>query len=282
MCKWGLCSMQGWRCGMEDDHIAQEVTQVDGTKAMLFCVFDGHGGKEVAIYARDRFHKILVELQEFKVKNYKDALIETFRLLDEEIKNKEYGLDTGSTSNVVYFNDSDIYCANAGDSRSVLFTNDRVVALSEDHKPDNQSELLRIQKTDHFVEDSRVDGNLALSRAFGDFQYKDSAKSGWKDQAVSANPDVTITKRKKGDKFIILACDGIWDCLSNEECCKKVNDYEAQFKTDTRISKSKPSTGSNSVSRIVEEIFEEIIAPNTEDGIGTDNMTCILVYLNQE
>jgi len=45
--------------------------------------------------------------------------------------------------------------------------------LSEDHKPDNAGELARIEKAGHHVEDSRVDGNLALSRAFGDFQYKD-------------------------------------------------------------------------------------------------------------
>lgn len=45
--------------------------------------------------------------------------------------------------------------------------------LSEDHKPDNAGEVKRIEKANHYVEDSRVDGNLALSRAFGDFQYKD-------------------------------------------------------------------------------------------------------------
>lgn len=44
-----------------------------------------------------------------------------------------------------------------------------VLALSEDHKPDNTSEIKRIEKANHYVEDSRVDGNLALSRAFGDF-----------------------------------------------------------------------------------------------------------------
>ena len=134
-------------------------------------------------------------------------------------------MDTGTTANVVYFNSTDIYCANAGDSRACLFTNNHVVALSEDHKPDNSTELQRIMKTDHFVEDSRVDGNLALSRAFGDYQYKDSPKLGWKEQAVTAHPDITVTKRKAGDKYIVLACDGIWDCLSNEECCQRINDY---------------------------------------------------------
>ena len=65
--------------------------------------------------------------------------------------------------------DSTIFCANAGDSRAVLAKSNGVVALSDDHKPDNAGELKRIEKADHTVEDSRVDGNLALSRAFGDF-----------------------------------------------------------------------------------------------------------------
>ena len=102
-------------------------------------------------------------------------LIDTFIKLDAEVKEKEYGADTGTTSCVVLITDKEIYCANAGDSRSVLFTGVKVVALSEDHKPDNKEELDRIMKANHFVEDSRVDGNLALSRAFGDFQYKDQA-----------------------------------------------------------------------------------------------------------
>jgi len=219
MCSWGLCSMQGWRCDMEDDHIATEVTQPDGLKGVLLCVFDGHGGKDVANFAKERFGQVFLETQEFRQKKYKEALLEAFRKFDEEVGKMDYGMHTGSTANVVYFNSTDIYCANAGDSRAVLFTNDKAVPLSEDHKPDNESELQRIQKTDHFVEDARVDGNLALSRAFGDFQYKDDSKKSWKDQAVTANPDLTVTKRKKGDKYIILACDGIWDCVTNEECC---------------------------------------------------------------
>jgi len=73
----------------------------------------------------------------------------------------------------VYVTKDKIYCANIGDSRSILFTGETVIPLSEDHKPDNDVELRRIKKANHFVEEGRIDGNLALSRAFGDFQYKD-------------------------------------------------------------------------------------------------------------
>jgi len=60
---------------------------------------------------------------------------------DKLVEEKEYGQDTGCTSNVVYLNADKIYCANAGDSRSVLCSNDKTVPLSEDHKPDNLEEL---------------------------------------------------------------------------------------------------------------------------------------------
>ncbi len=65
-CTWGLCSMQGWRCGMEDDHIAKQIEQPNGKKGMLFCVFDGHGGKEVAQYAKERFTNIFTGTPDFK------------------------------------------------------------------------------------------------------------------------------------------------------------------------------------------------------------------------
>lgn len=89
--------------------------------------------------------------------------------LDAKVSKEDFAMDTGSTSCVVFFTNKTIYCANAGDSRGVLSTGTSTVPLSFDHKPDNDGELARIEAAKHFVEDSRVDGNLALSRAFGDF-----------------------------------------------------------------------------------------------------------------
>ena len=107
-------------------------------------------------------------------------LAEAIVLLDSEIKQKEYGADTGATACIVLVTETDIYCANAGDSRGVLYTGTRVEPLSFDHKPQNEEEEARIKKVGHFVEDDRVDGNLALSRAIGDFQYKDNEGGDYK------------------------------------------------------------------------------------------------------
>jgi serine/threonine protein phosphatase PrpC len=71
---------------------------------------------------------------------------------------------------------TEIICGNSGDSRAVLAkkSGDKYIAinLSEDHKPDLPGEKLRIEKAGGFVEENRVKGVLALSRALGDLEYK--------------------------------------------------------------------------------------------------------------
>jgi len=64
--------------------------------------------------------------------------------LDSDVEKEDYAVDTGTTACVVLITPSDIICANAGDSRGVLCRDGKVVALSEDHKPDNAGELTRI------------------------------------------------------------------------------------------------------------------------------------------
>ena len=65
-----------------------------------------------------------------------------------------------------------LYVANSGDSRSVLCRNNGPFDMSVDHKPDNIEEKRRIEKAGGYVSDGRVNGNLNLSRALGDLEYK--------------------------------------------------------------------------------------------------------------
>ena len=64
----------------------------------------------------------------------------------------------------------------------------------------------------------RVNGSLAVSRALGDYEYKQVEGKGPCEQLVSPEPEVSIIDRDlAGDEFVVLACDGIWDVMSNEE-----------------------------------------------------------------
>lgn len=77
-----------------------------------------------------------------------------------------------------------------------------------------------------------MNGALALSRALGDFEYKNNSAKKPHDQAVTAFPDVSITKMTADIEFIIVACDGLWDVLSSEEAIEWThkNIYDNAFK----------------------------------------------------
>lgn len=131
---------------MEDAHICQTVDMPNKSDwGMLFGVFDGHGGKEVAEYAREQFAKVFMKQAKFKSGDFKNALSDAFLALDATLKNKAYAMDAGTTACVVFITKDQIFCANAGDSRAVLCTGGKTaIGLSEDHKPNNQGERNRI------------------------------------------------------------------------------------------------------------------------------------------
>jgi len=87
----------------------------------------------------------------------------------------------------------------------------------------------RIVAANHHAAQARVDGALALSRAFGDYQYKDQKDLSAADQAVSPFPDVLSFQRDRDDQFMVVACDGIWDCVSNEECAARMEEKIKKF-----------------------------------------------------
>ena len=72
--------MQGWRNTMEDSHIC--CTNLDNGVS-VFGVFDGHGGREVALFVKDRYIEELKKLNSFKNKDYFNALKESFIKMDE-------------------------------------------------------------------------------------------------------------------------------------------------------------------------------------------------------
>jgi protein phosphatase 2C family protein 2/3 len=106
---------------------------------------------------------------------------------------------------------------NAGDSRAFASVRGRVQNLSIDHKPTNEKERQRIEAAGGRVRQNRVEGNLALSRALGDFEFKENKEKSAEEQMITAYPDVDVRELTADHEFVVLACDGIWDVLSNEK-----------------------------------------------------------------
>lgn len=110
-----------------------------------------------------------------------------------------------------------LFKGNVGDSRAIACFGGKVEPLSFDHKPCNENESKRIVAAGGWVEFNRVNGNLALSRALGDFVFKRNEKKPAHEQIVTALPDVEVRDVTDDLEFIVLACDGIWDVMTNEE-----------------------------------------------------------------
>lgn len=124
----------------------------------------------------------------------------------------------GCTANVIVIDKMQkIYAANAGDSRCVLGRAGKAVPLSFDHKPEDETELKRIEKAGSVVTEGRVDGNLNLSRSLGDLKYKTNKSLKPEEWPITAFPDVKVVDLQSDDDFIIMGCDGIWETKSNEE-----------------------------------------------------------------
>ena len=141
----------------EDAH----VMNINNKEAFLG-VFDGHGGKEVAIYVGKHILDVLARNDDFKSGNIGPALSATFFQLDENmltasgteelraIKEEHRTQDdmfdgqAGCTAVFAYLNETTLTVANAGDSRCVLSRGGTAVPMSFDHKPDDAIELARI------------------------------------------------------------------------------------------------------------------------------------------
>lgn len=230
--RYGLSSMQGWRVEMEDAH-----TAVIGLPHALdhwsfFAVYDGHAGSQVAKYCCEHLLEHITSNSDFQralqedpsVDNVKNGIRTGFLQIDEHmrtISEKKHGVDrSGSTAVGVMISPSHIYFINCGDSRGLLSRGGAVHFFTQDHKPNNPLEKERIQKAGGSVMIQRVNGSLAVSRALGDFDYKCVHGKGPTEQLVSPEPEVYAIERCEGeDEFIILACDGIWDVMGNEQLC---------------------------------------------------------------
>jgi serine/threonine protein phosphatase PrpC len=111
-----------------------------------------------------------------------------------------------------------------GDCRAVLASDRDQRPLSEDHKAAKPSERARIEAAGGFIHSGRVRGDLAVSRSLGDFTYKDPDQPADKHE-VTAIPEIRVVPRNfEEDEFILVACDGVWDVLSNQEACEFVRD----------------------------------------------------------
>uniref|UniRef100_A0A7S3ZC62 PPM-type phosphatase domain-containing protein n=2 Tax=Lotharella globosa TaxID=91324 RepID=A0A7S3ZC62_9EUKA len=216
----GTADMQGFRVEMEDALTAALSLSSKHAGRAFFGVYDGHGGSRCSKYLETAMVKAIGDLQD---PTDEGALKKACMAVDAEFLKRQNEREDGSTAVFCVVTPQegkkmyDIVTANIGDSRAILIrSNGKVEPLTEDHKPNNPEEMERIQRAGGSVSSYRVDGQLALSRAIGDWNYKDNAQLKPEDQKVIPIPDVTSITANEGDTLLIC-CDGLFEQMTNEE-----------------------------------------------------------------
>eukprot|EP00913_Durusdinium_trenchii_P014477 g13581.t1 len=217
-----------------------------------FAIYDGscpsafsHGGRQCVDFVIDNLHKkLLVELQK-EPHNVPEAMMQAFELTDEGIHTS--GINTSGctacccllrkelANHLACISQREkeqslrvLYTAHIGDARAVLCRGGLAVRLTgqSDHKATDPAEANRVVEAGGNIFNDRVNGMLAISRAFGDFQLKAPT---WQNDIVSNVPEVSSTLVSSQDLFVIMACDGLWDVVEDQEAVNLVIESMREF-----------------------------------------------------
>ena len=268
-------SIKGRRPDNQDRHtIIENLTNNDKNVAPInfFGVFDGHGIGSEGDFVSNFLAKNITNLFIDKRIMYpisKDYINQVFKYLQQTILKKKYYTDAlhcGSTCllGIHYKKNNTDYLTiiNTGDTRAVLCRNNFAIPLSKDHKPIWPEEKKRIEDLggiltrEDISDDWRIKG-LSVSRAFGDFDAE---------PYLTNMPDIFKYKLDKSDKFIIFACDGLWDVFENHEVVNYILSECYDKDLITRINENI-------------DIAKKLANYAVKNG-STDNITIIIYFLD--
>ncbi|KAF2294052.1 hypothetical protein GH714_007116 [Hevea brasiliensis] len=212
---------------MEDYHVAKFV-KIQGHVIGLFAIYDGHLGDSVPAYLQKNLFNNILKDEEFWTDPSK-SISKAYEKTDQAILSHSHDLGRGGSTAVtaILINGQKLWIANVGDSRAVLSRRGQAVQMTTDHEPN--TERGSIENKGGFVSNipgdvARVNGQLAVSRAFGDKNLKSHLRS---------DPDIQNTVIDSDAEILILASDGLWKVMSNQEAvdiARKTKDPEKAAK----------------------------------------------------
>ncbi|KAK3120130.1 hypothetical protein QOZ80_9AG0682160 [Eleusine coracana subsp. coracana] len=223
-----LASKAGPRHAMEDGY-AVITDKYGGSEQAFYGVYDGHGGRTAVDFVSERLGRnVLSAIQAAETTTTssveEDAVSVAIRAAylktDSELLAQQQlqGASGGACATTALVNGGHLYVAHLGDCRAVLSrSGGAAAALTADHTCASEDERARVERDGGYVSRSgsgvwRVQGSLAVSRAFGDAGLK---------RWVVAEPEVTKVPLS-GCEFLVIASDGLWDKVGNQEAVDAV------------------------------------------------------------
>ncbi|XP_073011012.1 probable protein phosphatase 2C 41 [Typha latifolia] len=224
---------------MEDYHVA-EFVRINGQELGLFAIYDGHLGDNVAAYLQKHLFANILKEEAFWTHPDR-AIIKAYEKTDQAILSHNPDLGRGGSTAVtaILMNGMKLWIANVGDSRAVLLKGGEVLQMTTDHEPN--AERASIERRGGFVSNipgdvPRVNGQLAVSRAFGDKALK---------LHLGSDPDLRFEDISADTELLILASDGLWKVMTNHEVVdlvRKTKDPQAAAKQLTAEALNRNST----------------------------------------
>ena len=145
-----------------------------------------------------------------------------------------------------------------------MYKNKKAYNLNKEHQTVIESEKERVLKSGASIVGYRINGMLNLTRAIGDLKFKSNFNLKRHEQSVISLPEITKIEYTEDIDFIIMGCDGVWDCVKRQLVCEFV---------DKQI-KENPD---KNLSEILKIIFDKCVSPVWGVILGTDNMSCIII-----
>jgi serine/threonine protein phosphatase PrpC len=263
----------------QDSYLIKADKITSGEIEYTFGVFDGHGLQ--GHFVSQAIKQFFMNCSYFDF-DTQPMILSTFASLSSTINNSKYfdSIDSGSTVILIHITQNKIISINCGDSRAILITkrnsnylnkrNNNIIELSRDHKPDIPEEKMRIEKSGGRVDKIYGMGpyrvwfknedypGLAMSRSIGD---RLAHRVG-----VSDIPEIKEFSIEEVTPYaIVLASDGVWEFMSNEE----VRDIVYRFENNR--------DGSVCAKKIVERA--RMVWEKT--GYAIDDITCVVVFFKE-
>lgn len=164
--------------------------------------------------------------------------------------------------NVNLILDRSLLVANAGDCRAVLSRVGVAIEMSRDHRPCCTNERRRVESLGGYIDDGYLNGQLAVTRALGDWHLEGMKETGERSGPLSAEPELKLTTLTKEDEFLIIGSDGIWEVFTSQNAV----DFARR-----RLQEH------NDVKKCCREVVEEAIKRG-----AIDNLTAVMVCFQSE
>eukprot|EP00917_Polyrhabdina_sp_WS-2016_P006198 GHVP01013720.1.p1 GENE.GHVP01013720.1~~GHVP01013720.1.p1 ORF type:complete len:1126 (+),score=191.61 GHVP01013720.1:1638-5015(+) len=241
-CKGHRKVMEDKICVVTDMVLASDMS----ISAEYFGLFDGHGGVNCSLFCQEELHRAFQQsifcrtnggldvaiAENSSSENLgsqkrhfdfsaliSDCMKQAFVLTDLAFLrnriNANEAISPGAAAVCLVMIGGYLWCAACGDSRAVLCRDKKALALTDDHRPDRDDENKRILGAGGYVKGRRVLGRLAVSRSFGDMEYKNIGTK--KSPYVCVDPSIVMERIQQKDEFVVLACDGLYDFCTNQE-----------------------------------------------------------------